>query len=297
MEERKEEIITSEDEIALPAGTGLLQKYMSDVQKFSVLDKTLEKELTEKYAATLGKPHAERDLKVREKIANHNLRLVVKIAFEYKAAYKDLMDLIQEGNIGLVKGIDRFDPAKGVPLANYVAMWIRAYMLRFIMNGARLVKVGTTEAQRKLFFNLNKEKAKLEAMGIEPSKAELAEKLGVEEKELVEMEQRMAAPEGAIQSSEDDDKHDLPLTSDTLQPDVAYEKEEQKVTLKEMLASFRTGLKDKKLIVFDLRFMAENPETLQTISEREDMQVSRARVQQIDAEIKEDLKSYLEGIA
>jgi RNA polymerase sigma-32 factor len=296
MEENKEETVKSVDEIKLPAGTGLLQKYMNDVQRFPVLDKTLEKKLTAEYAKTAGKPIAERDLETRTQLINHNLRLVVKIAFEYRAAYKDLMDLIQEGNIGLMKGIDKFDPEKEVPLANYVAMWIRAYMLRSIMNNARLVKVGTTEAQRKLFFNLSKEKAKLEAMGIEPSQAELAEKLEVQEKELVEMEQRMAAPEGAISVSDDEDKHDLPLVSETLQPDTAYEKEEQRVTLKEMLAAFRTGLEGKKLVVFDHRFMVEHPETLQVISEREDMKVSRARVQQIDAEIKADLRSYLEGI-
>jgi RNA polymerase sigma-32 factor len=104
-----------------------------------------------------------------------NLRLVVKLAYEYRRAYKNIMDLIQEGNIGLMQAVKRYDPYRGVKLSSYAAWWIRAYILRFILNNWRLVKLGTTQAQRKLFFNLNKEKAKLAAMGIDPRRSEIAE--------------------------------------------------------------------------------------------------------------------------
>ncbi len=104
-----------------------------------------------------------------------NLRLVVKIAYEYRRAYKNIMDLIQEGNIGLMQAVKRYDPYRGVKLSSYAAWWIRAYILRFILNNWRLVKLGTTQAQRKLFFNLRKKRAELAAMGIDPTNAEIAQ--------------------------------------------------------------------------------------------------------------------------
>ncbi len=114
-----------------------------------------------------------------------NLRLVVKIAYEYKRAYRNMMDLVQEGNIGLMQAVKRFDPHRGVKLSSYSAWWIRAYILRFILNNWRLVKLGTTQAQRKLFFNLNKERARLAAMGIEPTHEEIAKRLEVDTKTCV----------------------------------------------------------------------------------------------------------------
>jgi RNA polymerase sigma-32 factor len=102
------------------------------------------------------------------------------------------MDLIQEGNIGLMQAVKRYDPYRGVKLSSYAAWWIRAYMLRYMLNNWRMVKLGTTQAQRKLFFNLNKEKARLSAMGIEPTPAEIADRLHVDEKEVIEMDRRLS---------------------------------------------------------------------------------------------------------
>lgn len=287
MEEIKD-FENTEDLRKLPA-TSLLQAYMNDINRFPLLDKPTINKLTIEYAAS-------KDPVLRTKLINHNLRLVVKIGFEYRAAYHNLLDLIQEGNIGLIKGVEKFDPAKEVPLASYLAMWIRAYMLRFIMNSHRLVKVGTTESQRKLFFNLSKEKAKLEALGIEATDAVMAEHLEVEEKELTEMQQRMGASEGSI-SSDDDDKSDMPLVSEIIAPDIALEKEELKVNLRDLLAKFREGLvkkgADKKVIVFDLRFMSDDPETLEAVGAKECMDVTRERVRQIESELKESLQIYL----
>ena len=114
-----------------------------------------------------------------------NLRLVVKIAYEYRRAYKNIMDLVQEGNIGLMQAVKRYDPYRGVKLSSYAAWWIRAYILRFILNNWRLVKLGTTQAQRKLFFNLRKKRAELAAMGIDPTDAEIAKRLNVPETDVV----------------------------------------------------------------------------------------------------------------
>src|SRR4029078_8829639 len=138
------------------------------------------------------------DLEAARQLVTSNLRLVVKIAYDYRRAYRHVMDLIQEGDIGLRQAVKRYDPYKGVKLSSYAAWWIRAYILRFILNNWRLVKLGTTQAQRKLFFNLNKEKPKLAALGIEPTAAEIANRLHVEEKEVVEMDRRLAQSEKSL---------------------------------------------------------------------------------------------------
>src|SRR5690606_41468554 len=113
-----------------------------------------------------------------------NLALVAKSAYDHRRAYRNVMDLIQEGTLGLMQAVKKFDPYKGVKLSSYAAWWIRAYILRFILNNWRLVKLGTTQAQRKLFFNLNKERARLAAMGIEPTHEEIAKRLEVDPKEV-----------------------------------------------------------------------------------------------------------------
>src|ERR1043165_7344616 len=148
------------------------------------------------------------DSKAARRLIEANLRLVVKIAYEYRRAHKNLLDLVQEGNIGLIQAVGKFDPYRGVKLSSYAAFWIRAYILKFILNNWRLVKIGTTQAQRKLFFNLRKEREKLEQLGFQPTSALLAEKLDVTEKEVIEMERRLAAPEASLDAplgSGDDD--------------------------------------------------------------------------------------------
>ena len=135
-----------------------LQAYMREVQRHALLTQDEEHDLATRYVKTGTCDAAAR-------LVTANLRLVVKIAYEYRRAYKNIMDLIQEGNIGLMQAVKRYDPYRGVKLSSYAAWWIRAYILRFILNNWRLVKLGTTQAQRKLFFNLNKEKARLSADG------------------------------------------------------------------------------------------------------------------------------------
>jgi RNA polymerase sigma-32 factor len=141
--------------------TDPLQAYLREIQRYPLLTPEQEQKMTRHYVDT-------QDVQTAARLVTANLRLVVKLAYEYRRAYKNIMDLIQEGNIGLMQAVKRYDPYRGVKLSSYAAWWIRAYILRFILNNWRLVKLGTTQAQRKLFFNLNKEKAKLAALGIEP---------------------------------------------------------------------------------------------------------------------------------
>ena len=123
---------------------------------------------------------------------------MVKIAYEYRRAYKNIMDLVQEGNIGLMQAVKRYDPYRGVKLSSYAAWWIRAYILRFILNNWRLVKLGTTQAQRKLFFNLRKKRAELVALGIDPTNAEIAKQLNVPESDVAEMDVRLQSSEKSL---------------------------------------------------------------------------------------------------
>ncbi|HVI41928.1 MAG TPA: sigma-70 family RNA polymerase sigma factor [Anaerovoracaceae bacterium] len=274
-------------EVENPKANSLLQAYMREVNSFKLFSETEEKSLTQEYFGTQNQ-------KLRKKLINHNLRLVVKIAFEYRAAYGNLMDMIQEGNLGLMKGVDKYDPTFGVPLAHYSAKWIRAYMLRFIINNARLVKLGTTEAQRKLFFNLAKEKARLEAQGFEVSDALLAEKLKVDEKELSEMGRRLSAPDASIDADNADGNGSsrvFNLEDDRPAPDQAFERAEVLRNLKGRLAEFRKNLSVKNAVVFDRRLMADEPDTFEVIGV--EIGVTRQRVQQIEAALLTKLHTYL----
>src|SRR5262249_15472396 len=176
-----------------------------------------------------------------------NLRLVVKIAHEYRRAHRNLLDLIQEGNIGLMQAVKRYDPYRGVKLSSYAAWWIRAYMLRFILNNWRMVKIGTTQAQRKLFFKLSKEKARLTAMGIEPAPAQMAKRLHVDERDVVEMDRRLARGDASLDASVGDSdgkpttRMDL-LPTSGLGPDEIAAGTEIQGIVRERLSEFRKAL-------------------------------------------------------
>src|SRR3984957_3885140 len=168
-----------------------LSAYLREVQRHRLLSPEETQGLAEKFVKT-------QDSAAAARLVTSNLRLVVKIAYEYRRAYKNIMDLIQEGNIGLMQAVKRYDPYRGVKLSSYAAWWIRAYILRFILNNWRLVKLGTTQAQRKLFFNLRKKKAELVAMGIEPTDAEVAKRHNVPESDVAEMDVRLTSNEKSL---------------------------------------------------------------------------------------------------
>jgi RNA polymerase sigma-32 factor len=206
------------------------------------------------------------------------------------------MDLIQEGNIGLMQAVRRYDPYRGVKLSSYAAWWIRAYMLRYILNNWRLVKLGTTQAQRKLFFNLNKEKAKLTAMGIEPSHAEIAKRLDVDEKDVVEMDRRLASSDASLDSPIGDSEGRqtsrmdlLPATS--AGPDQLTESSQLQELLRGHLDDFKTTLAGKELQIFEQRLVADEPVTLQELGEQ--FGVSRERVRQLEARLAGKLRAFL----
>jgi RNA polymerase sigma-32 factor len=220
----------------------------------------------------------------------------VKIAYEYRRAYRNMMDLIQEGNIGLMQAVKRYDPYRGVKLSSYAAWWIRAYMLRFILNNWRMVKIGTTQAQRKLFFNLSKEKARLSAMGIEPTHSEIAKRLNVDEKDVVEMDRRLSRGDASLDAavSEGDGKPTTRLEllpSAGSGPDAIAEGTELSELVRERLDEFRKTLSGKDIAIFDKRLVSDEPMTLQQLGD--EFGVSRERVRQLEARLTGRLRDYL----
>jgi RNA polymerase sigma-32 factor len=266
-----------------------LQLYMQEVQRHPLLTPEQEKELSEEYVRT-------GNVDIAAKLVTANLRLVVKLAYEYRRAYRNIMDLIQEGNIGLMQAVKRYDPYRGVKLSSYAAWWIRAYMLRYILNNWRLVKLGTTQAQRKLFFNLSKEKAKLSAMGIEPTHAEIAKRLSVDEKDVVEMDRRLASSDASLDTPVGDTEGRQTTRMDLLPttvagPDQLTESVQLQEMLREHLEDFKTTLVGKELIIFERRMIADEPITLQELGE--EFGVSRERVRQLEARLAGKLRAFL----
>ena len=267
--------------------------YMSEVRRYPLLTPEEEKAL-----ATRLVEHG--DSAAARRLVEANLRLVVKIAYEYRRAHKNLLDLVQEGNIGLIQAVSKFDPYRGVKLSSYAAFWIRAYILKFILNNWRLVKIGTTQAQRKLFFNLRKEREKLEQLGFQATTALLAEKLDVPEKEVIEMERRLAAPEASLDapvgSGGDDEgartRLDY-LPSDDDRPDRAVAQSEFSQLLKDKLETFAKTLQGREQTIFRERWLTDEPLTLQEIGDR--YNVSRERARQLEKRMLDRLKKYLEA--
>jgi len=270
-----------------------LSTYMSETRRYPLLTPEEEHALAVRLVE-------QGDTSAARKLIEANLRLVVKIAYEYRRAHRNLLDLVQEGNIGLIQAVGKFDPYRGVKLSSYAAFWIRAYILKFILNNWRLVKIGTTQAQRKLFFNLRKEREKLEQLGFQPTSALLAEKLDVSEKDVVEMERRLAAPEASLDapvgSGDEGDgartRLDF-LPSEDVRPDRAVANSEFAQLLKSKLETFAQTLEGREQTIFRERWLSEEPLTLQELGDR--YNVSRERARQLEKRVLDRLKKYLEA--
>jgi RNA polymerase sigma-32 factor len=264
-----------------------LQRYLAEIRRFPLLSREQEHQLAVDY-----KQYG--NIEAAYKLVTANLRLVVMIAREYQKAFKNLLDLIQEGNMGLMEAVKNFDPYRGVRFPSYAVWWIRAYMIRYIMNDWRMVKIGTTQAQRKLFFNLQKEREKIEAEGLTPGPKLLAQRLNVKEDEVVEMEQRLASRDLSVDMPMGDDEeatllHFLPDQKESPEEQLAENQYQQ--LLREKMEQFAGALKDKELVIFRERLLNEEPLTLREIGEKYD--ISRERVRQIEERVKRKLKAFL----
>jgi RNA polymerase sigma-32 factor len=265
--------------------------YLHELRRYPLMSREEEHEVAVRFCQSA-------DQHLAARLITANLRLVVKIAQEYRRAHRNILDLIQEGNIGLIHAVQKYDPYRGVKLSSYASWWIRAYILKFILANWRLVKVGTTQAQRKLFFNLRKEREKLEKQGCEVEPKHLAAALDVTEQEVVEMERRLNASETSLdapmRSDEQGDRTqgDFVRAAPALRPDVQVESGEFGTILKQKLELFGATLRDRDLEIFRDRLLNDEPATLVQIAER--FGVTRERVRQIEERLKKRLRQYLE---
>ncbi len=279
-----------ETTLPVPSDLDLVQRYIREANCFALLSPEEEKSLTSHF-------HETGDKEAGYRLITSNLRLVIKIAMEFQKYWmKNLLDLIQEGNIGLMHAIKKFDPYRGIKLSYYASFWIKAYILKFIMDNWKLVKIGTTQAQRKLFYNLKREKEKLRALGFEPGPKLLAEVLQVREEEVIEMDQRLGGWEFSLdaplkEGSDEYHKNFLPTTEPAVEEILAQS--ELKDMFRRKLAQFRQNLNDKELDILDLRLLAEKPLTLHEIGARH--HISRERVRQIEDRLIKRLRQFLKN--
>jgi len=270
-----------------------LSRYLAEVRRFPLLSREDEAVIAKRYIQTHDREDAYR-------LVTANLRLVVKIAMEFARASKNLLDLIQEGNVGLMEAVKNFDPYRGIRFPSYAVWWIRAYIYRYLINNWRLVKIGTTQAQRKLFFNLKKETDRLEAEGFTPQPKLIAQRMGVKESEVREMQERMSQSEVSLDqpvpNTEDTRLLDvLPDTDPESNPETAAAGDEFRQFAKEKVAEFEQQLEGKDKEIFHARLLSEDPATLQEIGEK--FGISRERVRQIENRLKKRFRDFVKGEA
>jgi RNA polymerase sigma-32 factor len=283
-----EEALALIEDKSLPLPYDPLRTYLAEVSKYPVLSREEEFEVSRQV-------YENKDRDAAQKLVISNLKLVVKIALEYYNTYLNVLDLIQEGNVGLLHAVKKFNPYKNTKFSTYASFWIRAYMLKYIMDSWSLVKVGTTQSQRKLFYRLNKEKQKLEALGIYPTPKLLASTLDVKEEEVEDMQKRLAYTDVSLETPIHDDSDDTimdMIKSDENIEDIVSSKETSNI-LSKKIGEFRETLNDKETFIFDHRIIAEEPVTLQEIGAK--FQISRERVRQIENRVLKKFKEQFAG--
>jgi RNA polymerase sigma-32 factor len=273
----------------LPVIADSLTLYLAEIRKFPLLDAAEESRLAIKF-------HEEQDLEIAHTLITSNLRFVVKICAEYKAYGMKMLDLIQEGNIGLMMAVRKFDPYKGIRLISYAVWWIRAYIQNFIISNWSLLKIGTTQAQRKLFFKLNQAKSTIRSMLGHDNILEAALTLDVKESEAIEMDQRMRGEyslDAEIEAGDGRTMLDILPDERQNQEEMLCEHQEAAILQKE-IGKAMEQLNEKERYIIEQRVAAEEPLTLQEIADY--FSISRERVRQIEEGARRKLKNLLTPI-
>lgn len=270
----------------------LLQFYLSEVRRYPLLSPEDEKAWAVKYVETGDREAAHR-------LVTSNLRLVIKIAFQYHRQWANVLDLIQEGNVGLVEALSRYDPSREIRFSSYAQYWIRAMILRFLLDNFRLVRLGSTRAGRKLFFQLQKERDRLVAEGIQPNSRLIAERLGVAEHEVDAVDQHMRAPALSLHGPAGDDPDGRSLSEIVPEttphnPEDGAARAELSGLVRQKLAVFSSEqIKDEReRIIWETRMIAPEPIPLSELGEQ--FGVSKERIRQVEARLRKKLKEYLE---
>ncbi len=271
--EEQKKYVQSQNQMAL-------FRYMQDVNSYKLLNAEETEDLVLRYQK-MG------DLQAGNDLITANLRLVVKIAGDFQKYWtNNFLDLVQEGNIGLIKAINKFEPDRGIKFSYYATFWIRAYILKFIMDNWRLVKLGTTQVQRKLFYKLNKEKKDLETQGIKPESSLLASRLAVREKDIIEMEQRFNGPDISIESPVSPDstteQKDLLAQNGPSVEEIAAKREIIE-KIKGFLDKQKGSFCERERVILEDRLLQDDSRSLKNIAEQFD--ISRERIRQIEARL------------
>lgn len=268
-----------------------LHLYLKEISRFPMLKP--EEELALAHRVRLNG-----DTDAAFRLVSSHLRLVVKIAMDFQRRWmQNVLDLIQEGNVGLMRAVNKFDPDKGIKFSYYAAFWIKAYILKFIMDNWRMVKIGTTQVQRKLFYNLNKERQKLISQGFDPDAAMLSERLGVTEDQINEMDQRLASTDMSLDITVGDEPGGatrmdfLPALGPGIEETLATT--EIAKILQTRLKTIIPTLNEKEVYILQNRLLTDEPVTLREIGER--YNVTRERVRQLEARLLEKLRQHLTG--
>jgi len=268
-----------------PVVKNSLESYLVQINQFPLLTQEQEFELAVKYRKY-------NDIEAAHKLITSNLRFVVKVAFEYKSYGIKLLDLVQEGNIGLMMAVKKFDPYKGYRFISYAIWWIRAYIQNFIIKSWSLVKIGTTQAQKKLFYKIGKVRKALESNEGNEKKYELlANDFDVAKEDIIEMEQRMSSRDLSLDAPFDEG-HELThldlLQEDSPNQEEAFAQEEEKKIRERKVFDAMKHLNEKEIYVIKNRIMSESPVTLQEIGNH--LKLSRERVRQIESEALKKLR-------
>jgi RNA polymerase sigma-32 factor len=273
---------------ATPVPVDILQRYLWEVRQYPLLSREEEESLSRKYAES-------GDAEAAAKLVTSNLRLVVKIAMEHQRYWmRNLLDLVQEGNVGLLQAVKKFDPFRGIKFSYYASFWIKAYILKFIMDNWRLVRLGTTQAQRKLFYNLRREKEKLTAQGIVPGARLLSDRLGVSEQDVVDMEQRLDSWEFSLDApvrEQSEESHQSFMPDDSPAADDLLSRDQLRRLFHDQLMAFRQTLDDKERDILDQRLLSEHPTTLSDLGQAHG--ISRERIRQIQERLLAKLHRFL----
>ena len=267
-----------------------VRQYLNEIRRHPRITRDEEHELAVRFKE-------KGDTEAAYRLVTANLRLVVRIAMDYRRSYLNLLDLIQEGNVGLLQAIRKYDPYRGVPLSAYAGYWIRAYMLKYLLDHWSLVRVATTNARRKLFFNLKREQQRLRSEGIDPGPKLLAANLDAAEHDVIEVAGALKARDLSIDQPAgrpgDEDGRAIWETMAAVGagPEEEAGRSQMQEILKQKIAGFASGLKEKERYILENRLVAEEPMTLQAIGDR--FGTTREAVRQVEERLVKRLKEYL----
>jgi RNA polymerase sigma-32 factor len=263
-------------------------RYMAEIRKYPLLSREDEYKLAVQYRET-------GDREVAQKLVTSNLRFVVKVALEYSKFGAKLIDLIQEGNIGLMQAVKDFNPYKGVRLITYAVWWIRGYIQDYLLRHYSMVRIGTTHTQRKLFYELQRSRDQLERMGMDTGLMQISGRLGIPEADVKKMSERVfqrdVSLDKPVSINDKSTMQDFTSDGDVLTADVMMEQNEQVQILKDNIDRLKPDLNEREVFLLENRLLSDEPKTLQEIGDK--YGITREAARQMEARLIDKLKKQM----